>query len=214
MHWTCAPHPHQHSPPTLATEELLALTRKPESMAVPWDIWPRCGAIEKRQGVANVIGSSRRFTIWNSRQILESRSYCLLPRRGKSPNSHCQRDPREDFVDRRAGSYLWAEEQGAQTERGRKADAITVINTLNILPLAVGSFQCFRRLKPAAKLDEEKHFLPGSTDRQLPKSMEWRQDGQKHGQQRGKSPANPLWIYPQITHPATLISYREVSKEF
>lgn len=150
------------------------------------------------------------FALWSGKQITLSAA-----EEGKKPQQPLPTWSKGRlFIARRAGSYLWAEEQGAQTERGRKADAITVTDTPNILPLAVGNFQRFGRSKPVAKLGEEKNFLPGSTDRQLPEGMEWWQKGQKNGQQRGKSPVKPLWDYPQISHPATLISYREVSEEF
>lgn len=151
---------------------LLTLPRKPEPTAVPLGIRPRCGTSGKKRGVANVTGSNRRFIIWNSGQILESRSYCVLPRRGKTQQPLPTWSKRRLLIDCSAGSYLRSEERGAQTECDKKADVITGINILNSLSLAVGTSQCFRRFKPVAKLDEEKNFLPGSRDRQLPKSME------------------------------------------
>lgn len=52
-----------------------------------WLFALQCGTKEKSQCVAYVTGNSRRFIIWNSRQILESRSDCLLMRRGKTPTA-------------------------------------------------------------------------------------------------------------------------------
>lgn len=138
MHWRGVP---SKQPPNTAMEELLSLTKKPESMALPLAVCPTLGYQIKKVSVANVTGNSKGFIIWNSRQIRlpadeegkKLQQLLLTWSKGKL------------FADHSAGSSLYAEEQGAQTEHVRKAAAITIINTLNILPLAAGSFQCFSR---------------------------------------------------------------------
>lgn len=103
-----------------------------ESQAL--DILLQHGTSEKKknthtkpsQGSADVPGSSRRCTVWYSRQILESRSHWGREKPQEPPPTWSKG---RLFLDHAAGSYLWAGQQRVQTESGRKPDAIRGVNT-------------------------------------------------------------------------------------